>query len=48
MELKEAEKIIKNSFLFKDANEHIQLKEAISTVLQALEELQEESKKLKN
>ena len=40
MELKEAEKIIKNSFLFKDANEHIQLKEAISTVLQALEKTQ--------
>lgn len=37
MELKEAKKIIRDSFLFKDANEHIQLKEAISTVLQALE-----------
>ena len=46
MELKEAEKIIKNSFLFKDANEHIQLKEAISTVLQALEELQVEKNHL--
>ncbi|MBQ8298641.1 MAG: hypothetical protein IJX99_02045 [Clostridia bacterium] len=37
MNIAEAEKIIKNSFLFKDANEHIQLKEAISIVLQALE-----------
>ena len=46
MEVSEAEKIIKNSFLFKDANEHIQLKEAISTVLQALEELQVEKNHL--
>lgn len=37
MNISEAEKIIRNSFLFKDANEHIQLKEAVSTVLQALE-----------
>ena len=43
MDLKEAKEFIKNSWLFNTANENIRLKEAIATILQELERLQERS-----
>lgn len=46
MKIEEVKEIIKNGWLFNSANEHIELKEAISTLLQELEHLQKENEKL--